>query len=90
MAEQDIFGKTRKEDDNDDNNNKDKKGKKAIKDRGASDDWEALAMVINDRPGLKSRVLHKIKAMRNEKNQGAKKVSREKILEQRRKELNQK
>ena len=89
MAEKDIFGKARKEDDNDDNN-KDKKGKKAIKDRGAADDWEALAMVVNDRQGLKSRVLHKIKAMRNEKNQGAKKVSRDKILEQRRKELNQK
>ncbi|MFK7826432.1 MAG: hypothetical protein AB8G05_19960 [Oligoflexales bacterium] len=80
MAEKNIFGKERKEDDNDKS-----KGKK-IDDRGAVDDWEALAMVINDRPGLKSRVLHKIKSMRNEKNQGSKKQSRQEILEQRRKE----
>ncbi|NRA47332.1 MAG: hypothetical protein HRU09_20470 [Oligoflexales bacterium] len=84
MAEKNIFGKERKEDEN-----KDKKGKKTrkIDDRGASNDWEALAMVINDHPDLKARVLHKIKAMKNEKNnEGTKRQSRQEILEQRRKE----
>ena len=83
MSEKNIFGKDKKKPDDKENS----KGKKVTADRGAADDWEALAMVINDRPGLKSRVLHKIRAMRDEKdNRGVKKQSRQEILEQRRKE----
>ena len=33
--------------------------------RGASDDWEALQMILSDNPDLKIRVLNRIRALRN-------------------------
>ena len=84
MAEKNIFGKESKGKDEDKGKGK---NKRKIEDRGAADDWEALAMVINERPGLKNRVLHKIKSMRNENNNsGSRKQTRQEVLEQRRKE----
>ena len=32
----------------------------------AKDDWEDLVLVLNEMPGLKKRVLHKIRALREE------------------------
>lgn len=34
-------------------------------DRGASDDWEAIKLVLEGLPALKQRVLHRIRSMKN-------------------------
>ena len=33
-------------------------------DRGASDDWEALQMVLSDNPSIRQRVLHRLRALK--------------------------
>lgn len=42
----------------------DKKVKKHRVDRGASDDWEALQMILADNPALKQRVFHRLRALK--------------------------
>lgn len=80
MAEKNIFGKDSKKKDKD-------KNSKTVDDRGAADDWEAIAMILHERPGLKSRVLHHIRSLKSKQdNKGTRKQTRQEVLEQKRKE----
>lgn len=43
--------------------------KEKYKSRGAKDDFEALKIILEDHPNLRSRVLHKLREVREARNQ---------------------
>lgn len=49
-------------------NNKEKKDRKQLE-RGASDDWEAIKLILDGLPSLKQRVLHKLRALKNKEDE---------------------
>lgn len=52
-----------------------KKRQEAKKERGSKDDWEALAIIMDEMPSLKQRVLHKIREIKRDRKNKEKGVS---------------
>ncbi len=46
-------------------------------DRGASDDWEVIQMILSENPSIRQRVLHRLRAL---KRQNTERIAKKSVL----------
>lgn len=65
------------------------KKKKAVqeKSRGASDDFEAIKILLDSMPSLKQRVLHKLRELQNKEKEKEIKVTSQELRESQRNQM---